>query len=315
MKLNRMKLTKMKNEIYEKFREGFPCGFYQRVGKNRVVSFYIGKDYEGRFSFEFRGLYKPFRIPSSDVIIVSQTKSDEGYSLSFSLEKSDLLEYFCTFCEDLIVSCECIKDDITAYKILYNRFMSWKKLFKPNNGNMTEIEIMGLIGELLFLRNYMIPHFGIQKSLDSWMGPEKTHKDFSTNNIWFEIKTINSGKESVRISSLEQLDSEINGYLVVYVLEKMSPSYAGLSLNAIVDDLLVQIVPHIQKDLFISKLELYGYDFSLDYNNYVYSQTGIMTFLVNDTFPCLKRDNVPTSITKVQYDLALSEIEKNLATL
>lgn len=62
---------------------------------------------------------------------------------------------------------------------------------------------------------------------------------------------------------MEQLDSSVNGYLVVFALEKMSPSYDGLTLNTIVDGILTKMTSHIQKDLFISKLELYGYDFHL----------------------------------------------------
>ena len=47
---------------------------------------------------------------------------------------------------------------------------------------------MGLIGELLFLRDEMIPTKGLDAALESWMGPEKTHKDFSYDNDWYEVK-------------------------------------------------------------------------------------------------------------------------------
>ena len=72
--------------------------------------------------------------------------------MRFSLENPALLEYFCTFCEDLITSTQVISDDETAYQTLRARYFSWKQLFKPNHGNLTEIEVMGLIGELLFLK-------------------------------------------------------------------------------------------------------------------------------------------------------------------
>lgn len=38
---------------------------------------------------------------------------------------------------------------------------------------MNDNEVMGLIGELLFMQDYMIPHYGVETALDSWMGPEK----------------------------------------------------------------------------------------------------------------------------------------------
>ena len=51
---------------------------------------------------------------------------------------------------------------------------------------MNDNEVMGLIGELLFMQDYMIPHYGVNMALDSWMGPEKTHKDYSTERV-FEV--------------------------------------------------------------------------------------------------------------------------------
>lgn len=78
----------------------------------------------------------------------------------------------------------------------------------------------GLDRRAPFLKDYMIPDRGIDVALNSWMGPEKTHKDFSDQQDWFEVKTISFGKECVRISSIEQLDSDIDGTLVVYELEK-----------------------------------------------------------------------------------------------
>lgn len=306
-----MKLLKtMKNDIYKKFTEGFDNGFFIKVGDNRIINLYIGKDEEGKFAFEFRGKFIPMRIHGSNVISVSQARDGNALTLRFALENIDLLEYFCTFCQDLLESTRPINDDNTAYKMLYARFMSWKKLFKPNCSNLTETEIMGLIGELLFLKKYMLPKYGTETSLDSWMGPEKTHKDFSTDDVWYEIKTFNVGRESVRISSLEQLDSDKNGYLVIYALERMSPSFDGIKLNNLVDEVLGDIKYYIQRELFMSKLELYGFDFSPDYNNYVYTLINTSSYLVNAEFPKLMRENIPSCINKIQYEIILSEIEK-----
>ena len=139
-----MKLRKMmKNDIYQKFNEGFDNGFFIKVGDNRIINLYIGKDEEGKFAFEFRGKFVPMRIHGSNVISVSQARNGDVLTLRFALENIDLLEYFCTFCQDLLESTRPISDDNTAYKMLYARFMSWKKLFKPNSSNLTESEING----------------------------------------------------------------------------------------------------------------------------------------------------------------------------
>ncbi len=298
------------NEIYKTFREEFPSRHFIRFGDNRHLSIYIGRDDDARYSFDFRGKYKPVRITSSDVIAVEQYKQGDLLTLRFSLENSDLLEYFCTFCQDLMDSVRVTSDDEAAYQTLRSRYYSWRQLFRPDNARMTEAEIMGLIGELLFLKDYMIPERGIDVALESWMGPEKTHKDFSDQQDWFEIKTISFGKESVRISSVEQLDSDLDGTLVIYELEKMSPSFDGIKLNQLANNIIASLQSASQREVFIDKLQLFGFDFSNEYDNLVFALRGEHKYNVDtNNFPRIHRDMLPDAIARVQYDLLLTEIE------
>ena len=114
------------NEVYKTFKEDFPSRHFVRFGENRHLCLYIGRDDDARYSFDFRGKYKPVRISSSDVIAVEQYKEDDLLTLRFSLENSDLLEYFCTFCQDLLDSVHAINDDETAYHTLRSRYYSWR---------------------------------------------------------------------------------------------------------------------------------------------------------------------------------------------
>ena len=298
------------NEIYKTFQQDFPSRHFIRFGDNRHICLYIGRDDDARYSFDFRGKFKPVKISSSDVIAVEQYKERELLTLRFSLENNDLLEYFCTFCQDLLESVRVTNNDESAYHTLRSRYYSWRQLFRPDNARMTESEMMGLIGELLFLRDYMIQEKGIDVALDSWMGPEKTHKDFSDQKNWFEVKTISFGKESVRISSIEQLDSDVDGTLVVYELEKMSPSYEGIKLNQLVNNIMALLTNTSQREIFMAKLQLFNFDFSNEHDALVYVLRNRSMYKVDtENFPRLHRIMLPTAISRVQYELLLSEIE------
>lgn len=300
----------MKNNLSTIFSQSFQSGAFIRVSENRNISLYVGKDEKGNYAFDFRGKYIPVRIAQSDVITVQQGKSGENYILRFSLCNSELLEYFNTFCQDLLDSTVSIKNDEDAYKTLCSRYSSWKKLFRSNKGGMTDNEIMGLIGELLFMQDYMIPHYGVEVALESWMGPEKTHKDYSTESVWYEIKAINSGKDSVKISSLEQLDGDEEGYLAVYCLERMSPTFSGIKLNTLVQSLMVKMETAHNREVLMSKLSMYEFDFSPEYDKFVFTNVGFAMYSVGADFPRLCRKNISNAINKIQYEIFLSELDE-----
>lgn len=300
----------MKNNIYTILSQEFEAGQFLRLQGNDKLRLYVGRNTKGLYTFEFRGHHVPARIIGSEVITVQQAEIGSFYSLSFSLSNQDLLEYFSTFCEDLQYSTREIVDDNAAYKTLCARYFSWKKLFKPNSARLSEFEVMGLIGELLFLRDNMFPKYGYQLSLESWTGPEMTHKDFSLAETWYEIKTISSGKGTVKISSLEQLDSDIEGTLAIYELEKMSPSFNGINVNKLVSEIMGLLADTHLKDFFSSKLGFFGYDFSPEYENLVFSKTNFRQFKVTSDFPLLRRNDIPLSIQKIQYEIVISDIEE-----
>lgn len=307
----------MKNKLLTLFRDNFPTGSFIRVGNNKSINLYIGRDTEGRYSFDFRGAFIPVRVIGSGVIAVNHLKSETTNEifLRFSLTNPELLEYFCTFCADIIDSTEAVFDDKQAYKVICDRYFAWKKLFKPQQGKLAENELMGLIGEMLFLRDYMLRVYPAITAIESWTGPEPTHKDYSIDDMWFEIKTINIGKDSVKISSLEQLDSDTNGTLVVYALEKMSPTYNGIRINKLVTSILDKIQTPMLRELFLTKLTMAGFEFNPENDKLVYDVHDFNTYKVDESFPKLSNKNIPLAINKVQYEIILSEIEAYKITL
>ena len=71
------------------------------------------------------------------------------------------------------------------------------------------------------------------------MGPLLGHKDFELSDTWFEVKTVNEAAIQVVISSIEQLEAEKDGHLVIIRLEDTNPLANGaVSLNRLVLEIM-----------------------------------------------------------------------------
>lgn len=298
------------DEIKEKIQSVELSSQYVRVSVDHPLELYLGKNEKGYLTLRFNGNFVPTKVIGTNLIEVKQVKTSKYNSILFSYLSEDNFTLFYHFCEDMITETENYKGD-EGYKEIVNRFNQWKKMFTRNNKILTENEVLGLIGELLFLKNIAIPTYGSTDGLNSWSGPEPTHKDFSYKNEWYEIKSINTFKNSVPISSLEQLDSELEGHLVVYSFEKMSPSFAGISLNELVSKIMRDLAFDTDKDIFLAKLKQVGYAYNEIYDNYVFNLIKKDSYLVNNEFPRIKADDLQKGIIKVQYEILLSLIEKN----
>lgn len=193
--------------------------YYSRVDTDHILELYIGLDEKGRKSIELRSAFNPRKVKGTSAIEVNQYDNQKYKTIRFSLTDEEISGLFYTFCDDLIEQTRDLTDKKGGYNAIVVRFHQWKKMFVSSKKDfLNESQIMGLIGELLFLRDQLSKRIGLPEALRSWSGQELTHKDFSYGDTWSEVKTIRRSSQAVHISSLEQLDSEHDGELAVYAL-------------------------------------------------------------------------------------------------
>lgn len=283
-----------------------------RVDSTHPLELYLGLDSRGNKTLRLNEGFDVKPVKGSAQISIQQFKNDDFNSIHFS--NTGEADIFYQFCNDLIdTSRTCALDN--GYQFLLNRYAKWKKMFSGEKNILSLNEVMGLCGELLFLRDKGFAIYGVPDAVFGWSGCEPTHKDFSYGDTWYEIKAINSSKSSVYISSIDQLDSSLSGILVVYKLEKMSASFNGISLNKLISEIKTMILDETTLDIFENKLIQAGYNYSLAYDEYVFCLMGVDAYKVTKNFPRLLRDDIPNAILNAKYDIFLNAIEEYKTTI
>lgn len=297
----------MEHAIKDKFISTPGAGLFSRIDSSHPLDLYAGIDEDGRYAFKLRDTFKAYaKIKQVSHMEVSQFTNEDFNTLMFSLQESALLDLFVVFCDDIISNTTCIAAGEEGYKVIVDRFYLWRKMFSSHKAQLDESEIMGLIGEISFLNDYLFNLYGKTVALEGWSGRDMTHKDFSYYDCWYEVKAINDSKHSVGISSLEQLYSKAIGELVVYKLEKMSQAYDGLSINTLARKVLDSLDSDVDKDLFLSRLKKSGFTFDSSYDEYVYDAVSMKRYAVNDDFPKLTRENIIPAVVKINYELDIA---------
>jgi hypothetical protein len=287
---------------------------FRLISSKHPLDLYLGYNNYGKKTLALIVENVNFNYSSTKFIEVKiNTRSDGKRALCFSLLDDTETDIFYRFCEDIFDSTIMIpKED--GEKVIYSRWNRWINMFKyPHSLIMSEKEIRGLIGELVFLRDYMFNKYSIEESITSWIGPINSHKDFEIRNLWYEIKSCYQSSKSITISSIEQLDSKFDGYLCIIELEESNKFVTGnLSLNNLVNQIYDMIPNEKFKQDFLKKVSDVGYSFFEEYDNYVYYCKNINKYLVNENFPRLRKKNIPKEIANVSYELLIPNLKEFL---
>ncbi len=297
-------------DLRNKFNVGIVNKTYQRIDETYKVNIFLGYNEDGHMSMVITEYGIPIQVKSSKIIDVNMKMREDGkLSLSFDLLDATYEVMFLLFCKDIIVVCEKAGSN-KAVSVALIRWKFWKNMFgKKNFQILSKMEIKGLIGELLELKDFFIDKYGTAKAIESWRGPLLGHKDFEIENTWYEIKSVSESAMQVLISSVEQLESDEDGHLIVLRLEETSTTVNNsINLNKMVLNIIDMIEDPECLDLFRTKLHNIGYEFNLEYDDYNYLHKSTQCYLVNDEFPRLRRVNLNPSIGNVQYSILLDAI-------
>lgn len=306
MKNNNYCLSDLLNQITE---------IQKKLDIDSPLSVYFGYSQEGRIRLSFLSTKMPFKLESTRNIVVSQHReSTGGYWTHFDLVEKEQKKVFLSFSQSILDSVLYCTTEEQAFASLKKRYVTWKALFKNEpNSHLSQDVIQGVFGELYFLNEFMIPQYGVDRSIQSWAGADGKSKDFSIDDQWFEIKTIGANSNQIHISSLTQLDALTSGSLVVIKVEGMSEESSGdsVSILELFDAIRAAITDEAIENIFFSKLAITGVSTSEDAMRMKFVVKDIHKYLVDEKFPKLTDKTKPfTEICEAEYSLSLNSLAK-----
>lgn len=198
---------------------------------------------------------------------------------------------------------------------LVQRLESWQRMLAAGlrTGISSQAQ-MGLYGELLVLRDLVLPVWGAQTAA-SWVGPTGADQDFRLAGAAVEVKCgSHQDAQRCRISNEAQLDTEGIEYLALVHQSVRTATDAGTSLPELVD--AIRAEPLIADDpaSFEDRLLHAGW---LDlhrgqYERERYALTARRCFHVSVGFPSLTRRQLPVGVSAVAYSLDLNDCRRFL---
>ena len=244
-------------------------------------------------------------LPANDVITKNR--------LILILNEQSNWELFLTLCNDLVLASRQAKTSTSATQTILRRLTRWHDFLKKNRSDLLpEEKIKGLIGELLFIKNYLIPAFGPGQAIQFWQGPEGLPQDFNVNNSAIEVKC-QSGATSpyVKITSADQLCPQLpEMYLFVVTLGKTAPEAEdAINLPGLVSHMrdILQSEASGQIERFSDLLYMIGYVDSDRYLDFSYTLAGEKMFQITEGFPRICTNEIHPGIVKLSYNISLSE--------
>ena len=287
------------------------------VDREHSLKIYHGRTSEQKEVYMVACKYEPINVPSTKYIKTKKTydKLKNMWQLLFILdstyEKHEI--NFAKVFDDIIMESKKESVEGKSLTVFCEKYLDWQKLLSKIPKTLTNQVQQGLVGELYFLENFLIPKFGEKVAIEMWMGPLYAVHDFTGENIWYEVKTVLQGKDTVSISSLDQLDTtNSEGELIVIILEETN------AINTEAKS-IVRLVESIEESLdsaclysFREKLLNVGYNseaIAEDFEEKFFRVLNCDTYLVNDKFPKITRIQIDSAVISARYELNLPSLE------
>lgn len=289
-----------------------------RADSEHPLDLFWAKDHMDRYLFIYE-------YPTKSKVLIKEPPNLEGIEtivgksvnstsrLIFVLKDKIDWELFYSLCNDLLRATSTSKRPETASSIILTRLRRWQNFLKRKHPNiLPEEKIKGLIGELLFIRNNLIPKYGSTDAIKFWQGPEGSPQDFNINQIAVEVKCQMGGSTpNIKISSADQLYTQLPKlYLYVVTMGKSDEANKdSINLNQLVSH--IQILLDKESSSSISRFEDLlmeaGYVYNEKYEDYNYVISGIQIFQISENFPRITSPDLKPGIIKVSYNVSLAD--------
>ncbi|MBG6204674.1 hypothetical protein IWQ48_005843 [Labrenzia sp. EL_13] len=215
---------------------------------------------------------------------------------------------FAVLCTDTADVAASRIDAGSALFAFIGRLQVWQA-FMARHGpdGLSEAGMIGLMGELYILADYLAPLIGIERALAAWAGPRGEPNDFSLASGYLEIKTTAlQAPDSISISNAAQLDIARGRILLGHLRFRQVPE--GATLPELVERIRSKLATEAPSVLpeFTALLLAVGY-VEAHRENYVLhlEPDGLQLFEVTEDFPHIALGDLRAGVRDCSYNIDL----------
>ena len=238
---------------------------------------------------------------------VESINPDKTY-ISIEKERECEEELFIAFSISVVQELSTKKSDVESVNAILNVLEKYSSMFSKKETKLPKHIEQGLYCELSYLES-IIDRFGDETVLN-WVGPEANKHDFIFDDYAVEVKsTSNQEQTIIKISNENQLDKFDlkNLFLKVYVMET---NPRGEYLHDIIKRICSKISNSEMYSRFLTCLLLEGIEPLIYKGKYCFKVVRDIDYEVDEKFPKIIRNNIPTEAFEVEYKLNLSNVNE-----
>lgn len=244
-----------------------------------------------------------------EVTIQPQANGEHRLICRLTSTEPELEDKFATVAKDIAHHCSGYKGAQLFLKT-QERIKSWANFLKPSHSGLSHSEFVGLFGELYVLTVHLAQALNAEESVRAWIGPEGKKQDFTLDDWAIEVKTTISGdQQTIRISSLDQLDKVTDKLYLLRVVAAPATTGEGMSLGELYKRCLDSVQHNlVVEGMFLQKASvLYG-KASESQIKEQFRVVNVSLFDVVDDFPKLTRGDVDAGIPEARYEISVGAI-------
>lgn len=283
------------------------------------LDFRVGRDFRNRYVFQLdaNGLAEsgPAIPKLAGMECELEPLSSERTRLSLTLGNNADFPNFRLMCTGLMLATERYPPSRSAAGMVaaIDELHRWQEMLRRRRERLlSRNEIIGLVGELLFLRDVLYPRVGILPALRCWNGPERHEQDFVLGGVIFEVKTqVVTSDRRIRISSEDQLDP-VQGKIFIcnQGIAPTTPSDpAGRTLRALVAEVSGMAAAHDTRALDLLDIALLDarYEDRDEYDEETWVHVDRTLFEVTGDFPRIERTDLRAGVEMVKYSIRVAD--------
>lgn len=200
-------------------------------------------------------------------------------------------------------------DEGKLLRVFIGRVGAWQEFMRKGTQALSPEAEIGLIGELMLLRDVIEAGVAPASAVESWVGPLDGIQDFEIGAGALEVKaTLSAAGFPARIGSLEQLDDSTRQPLFV-AGTRLRQTESGQNLPGFIEAMRQAVKGDAEANRLLSERILAaGYiDSHADRYQRKFEQAGTRVVEVAGNFPRMTSGTVPAGIMRAMYEIDLDK--------